>query len=48
MFGISVYLITADFLLYLLCLLIYYPLSIWLFDVTVCVAYFILAIFEHA
>jgi hypothetical protein len=47
-FGISVNFLATDFLLYLLCLLIYISLSIWLFDVTVCIAYFILAIFEHA
>jgi len=46
-FGTSVYFITTDFLLYLLCLLIYLPLSIYLFDVTVCIAYFILVVLEY-
>ena len=47
MFGISVYLITADFHFYLLCLIIYIFLSIYLFDVTVCIAYFILVVLEY-
>jgi len=44
--GTSVCLITTDFYLYLLYLILYLFLSVYLFDVTVCISYFILVVLE--